>query len=139
MFRHRHHVRRARRTPAEGGFTLIELLVVIAVLGILAGIVVFGVSTMHAEADGAACAADMKSVQLAAESYGADHGAFPGTIQTLVDEHYLKSAPSSTQYSITYQGNGLNNPNGIIGFEDYIVIGTPLGTGTCPPFLVARR
>ena len=134
----RHHARRAGRTHAERGFTLIELLIVIVVLGILSGIVVFGVSTMHAESASAACAADMKSVQLAAESYGADHDAFPGTIQPLLDEHYLKDAPSSTEYSVTYQGVGAANPNGVTGFDDYVVIGTPLGTGTCPSLLFAR-
>jgi general secretion pathway protein G len=134
----RHHVRQARPTHAERGFTLIELLIVIVVLGILAGIVVFGVSTMHGDAAGAACAADMKSVQLAAESYGADHDAFPGTIQPLLDGHYLKSAPSSPEYSIAYQGVGVVNPNGVNGFDDYVVIGTPLGTGTCPSLLYAR-
>ena len=40
-------IKQARET--ESGFTLIELLIVIVVLGILAGIVVFGVGTFRAD------------------------------------------------------------------------------------------
>ena len=46
----RNHVRQVRKD--EGGFTLIELLIVIVVLGVLAGIVVFGVGTFRQDADG---------------------------------------------------------------------------------------
>ena len=49
----------------ESGFTLIELLIVIVVLGILAGIVVFGVSTFQSDAKASACQANAKSVEIA--------------------------------------------------------------------------
>lgn len=52
----------------QDGFTLIELLVVIVVLGILAGIVVFGVGRFRATANGAACQADVSAVSSAAQS-----------------------------------------------------------------------
>jgi prepilin-type N-terminal cleavage/methylation domain-containing protein len=53
----------------EGGFTLIELLIVIVVLGILAGIVVFGLGTFKQEAKLGACKADVKQVQTAVDAY----------------------------------------------------------------------
>ena len=56
------HLRDVRKN--EGGFTLIELLIVIVVLGILAGIVVFGVGTFRQDATAAACKADAKSVSV---------------------------------------------------------------------------
>jgi general secretion pathway protein G len=59
--------RQARRN--EDGFTLIELLIVIVVLGVLAGIVVFGVGTFRADSVAAAKAADCKSVEVAAEAF----------------------------------------------------------------------
>src|SRR3954463_3278438 len=72
------NVRKARE--GDGGFTLIELLIVIVVLGILAGIVVFGVSTFRKDAQDAAKAADCKSVEVAAEAYNAKVGNYPGTV-----------------------------------------------------------
>ena len=91
------HLRNLRKN--EGGFTLIELLIVIVVLGILAGIVVFGVGTFRSDATAAACKADAKTVEVAAEAYNAKTGAYPADIATLVTAKYMKAAPTST---VTY-------------------------------------
>jgi prepilin-type N-terminal cleavage/methylation domain-containing protein len=85
--------REARRN--EDGFTLIELLIVIVILGVLAGIVVFGVGTFRQDATDAAKAADCKTVSVAAEAYNAKTGAYPGGVATLVTAKYLKAAPAS--------------------------------------------
>src|SRR4051812_50062776 len=61
----------------EGGFTLIELLIVITVLGILAGIVVFGVATFRQDATDTAKSASCKTVSVAAEAYNAKTGGYP--------------------------------------------------------------
>ena len=61
----------------EAGFTLIELLIVIVVLGVLAGIVVFGVSTFKSDSETAACNATKKTVSVAAEAYNAKVGNYP--------------------------------------------------------------
>ena len=50
MLQNRLQALREARKNGESGFTLIELLIVIIVLGILAGIVVFGVGTFRADA-----------------------------------------------------------------------------------------
>jgi prepilin-type N-terminal cleavage/methylation domain-containing protein len=81
--------RDARRN--EAGFTLIELLIVIVVLGILAGIVVFGVGTFRQDAQTAAKKADCKTVSVAAEAYNAKTGGYPATVQALIDASYLKA------------------------------------------------
>ena len=89
------------REAREQGFTLIELLIVIVVLGILAGIVVFGVSTFRQDATTAACKADVKTVSVAADAYNAKNGAYPATgasatnIGALVTGGYLKAAPAA--------------------------------------------
>src|SRR3954451_15731912 len=67
--------RDARRN--EDGFTLIELLIVIVVLGILAGIVVFGVGTFRKDATTAACKADVKTVSVATDAFNASTGNWP--------------------------------------------------------------
>ena len=93
------HLRNLRKD--EGGFTLIELLIVIVVLGILAGIVVFGVGTFRSDATAAACKADAKTVEVAAEAYNAKTGAYPADIATLVTAKYMKAAPGPTS-TVTY-------------------------------------
>jgi general secretion pathway protein G len=89
------------RDARDEGFTLIELLIVIIVLGILAGIVVFGVSTFRADATTAACKADVKSVQVAAEAYNAKNGGYAPDVPTLVTGGYLKTSPTDVTYTVT--------------------------------------
>ena len=95
------HLRKVRE--GEGGFTLIELLIVIVVLGILAGIVVFGVGTFRDDATASAKKADCKTVSVAAEAYNAKTGGYPGDVDTLVAAKYLKAAPTS---AVTLNADG---------------------------------
>lgn len=83
------------RDAREEGFTLIELLIVIVVLGILAGIVVFGVGTFRTDANAAACAADLKTISVAADAFNAKTGALPGSVAVLVTGGYLKATPTA--------------------------------------------
>ena len=80
----------------ERGFTLVELLIVIVVLGILSGIVLFGVARFRGDAALAACKADLATVAVAADAYDAQTGGFPTGIDVLVGGQYLKSVPSGT-------------------------------------------
>ena len=80
----------------DEGFTLVEMLIVIVVLGILAGITVFGVSTFRSDAQASSCKADVKTVGTAAEAFKAKTGGYPTSIQDdLVDGGYLKAAPGT--------------------------------------------
>ena len=85
----------ARRTE-DRGFTLVELLVVIVVLGILAGIALFGVARFRSDTAAAACKADLATVSVAADAYDAQTGSFPASVAVLVSGGYLKSTPSGT-------------------------------------------
>jgi prepilin-type N-terminal cleavage/methylation domain-containing protein len=80
----------------DGGFTLVELLIVIVVLGILSGIVVFGVARFRGDATLAACKSDVATVTLAADAYQAQTGNYPPDLATLVTGQYLKSTPAGT-------------------------------------------
>jgi prepilin-type N-terminal cleavage/methylation domain-containing protein len=67
----------SNRAHDDRGFTLIELLIVIVVLGILSGIVLFGVSTLKSDSKGSACKADKANVETALETYKAKNGSYP--------------------------------------------------------------
>jgi prepilin-type N-terminal cleavage/methylation domain-containing protein len=96
---------RQLRKNNEGGFTLIELLIVITVLGILAGIVVFGVATFRDDANTAAHDASCKTVSTAAEAYVAKNGGAYPTVTTLVTQGYLKApAPAGVGPAIAADG-----------------------------------
>ena len=87
------HRLRKTQEEREGGFTLIELLIVIVVLGILAGIVVFGVGTFREDSQLAACKADLKTVSVAQDAYNAKNGNPAPDVATLVTAGLLKTAP----------------------------------------------
>ncbi len=56
------------------GFTLVELPIVIVILGILATVTVFAVRGITDQGQDSACAADEKTLAVAAESYFANFG-----------------------------------------------------------------
>ena len=99
----------------DSGFTLTELLIVIVILGVLTGIVVFAVGAFSDRGTQAACLADKKNVEVAAEAYRAKNNKYPvgtptddsdGRIKVLVDDKYLRTAPSKANYTITLNGDG---------------------------------
>lgn len=83
-------------STGDSGFTLVELLIVIVVLGILSGVVLFGVARFRSDANAAACKADLATVNVAADAYDAQTGNFPANVAVLVTGGYLKSTPSGT-------------------------------------------
>src|SRR5688500_5997557 len=89
---------RAIRAQRDGGFTLIELLITILILGVLAGIVVFSVANFNNDGEAAACAAELKTVEIATEAYYAKQksNAWPADTATLVTAGYLREAPKAT-------------------------------------------
>ncbi|MDT5037003.1 MAG: hypothetical protein QOE03_2188 [Micromonosporaceae bacterium] len=102
----------------DNGFTLIELLIVVVILGVLAGITVFAVSAFSNDGVLAACKTDKKNVEVASEAFYAKSTAVPAAhaadIAALVTGGYLKEAPSSTKYTITYDA-ATGNVTGAVG------------------------
>ena len=115
----------------QSGFTLIELLIVIVILGVLAGIVVFAVSAFNNQGVSAACKSDVKNVEVASEAFYAKTGTWASAIgttgstdtTTLTGANFLKEAPSSTKYTITYTPGA--------GTTEGTVTGALTGGGSC--------
>lgn len=78
----------------DAGFTLVEMLIVIVVLGVLAGITVFGISTFREDAEATACDASVKTVSVAVDAYRARNSGTIPTMTQLVDGDYIKSEPT---------------------------------------------
>ncbi|MCD5384555.1 MAG: type II secretion system GspH family protein [Candidatus Pacebacteria bacterium] len=94
------------------GFTLIELLVVIAIIGILSSVVLASMNTARKKARDARRQADLKSLQLALESYYDTHSAYPvaaaegdvsTTLSALTSGGMITALPSDPSSSQTYR------------------------------------
>lgn len=99
----------------DKGFTLVELLIVIVILGILATVTVFAVRGITDQGEESACAADQKTLEVAAEAYMAQNGSYPATAQEMVDEGLLRSVSPNWTYAppgvgqVTYSLTGVGN------------------------------
>jgi general secretion pathway protein G len=76
------------------GFTLIELMIVMALIVILAsiGLVQYGNSVTRAKE--ATLSEDLFRMRDAIDQYYADKNKYPESLETLVDEKYLRSVPA---------------------------------------------
>ncbi len=83
----------------ERGFTLIEMMIVVAIIAILVSILVPNFVRARAQAQTAACEANLKEIATALELYETDHDAYPAGTNAPVDGSnadltpYLKQVP----------------------------------------------
>ena len=89
----RPRARRAALRAAEAGFTLIELLVVVSLIVILStmGMAQYRASVIHANE--AVLKEDLFGFRNAIDQYYADKGQYPGTLDALVSDGYLRKIP----------------------------------------------
>ena len=91
--------------PGERGFTLIELLVVAAILIVLAGIGLAQYRNSVVRAREAVLKEDLFRMRDAIDQYYADKMQYPGTLDALVSDGYLRKLPDDpfTMSSSTWQ------------------------------------
>ena len=128
---------RGRKVRYEGerGFTLIEMMIVVAIIAILVAILVPNFMRARAQAQTAACEANLKEIATALELYQTDHQAYPNVTsltavtnqepnigsylrQTPIDPvaptgnyQYSIANPTSGSASYTIQCPGQHDPN----------------------------
>ena len=108
-------VQRIRRMKGEEGLTLIEILVVLIILGILSGLVIFGIATFREDTAEVACQTDGKSVETASEAYRARNPGYAAELEAdIVGGGYLKASEdievntmTKDGYTITYAAGGI--------------------------------
>ncbi|MCU0762131.1 MAG: type II secretion system GspH family protein [Hydrogenophaga sp.] len=82
-----------RNQGAKRGFTLIELLVVLAVLAILASMVAPMYMDRVEDAREAVLKQNLAGLRQAIDQYYRDKGRYPGNLNALVEDRYIRSIP----------------------------------------------
>jgi len=115
--------RRAMQRAAQAGFTLIEILLVVAIIGILAALAAPKLTGKAKGAKITAAKVDIDAIGTALDMYELDMGAFPGTLQGLVNNPgggenwngpYLKKGMPKDpwKHDYIYRFPGSRDPNG---------------------------
>ena len=88
-------MRRSSRKVARqnGGFTLVELLIVVAIVGILAAVAMPNMVNAPRRAREAVLKEDLYQIRSCIDQHLGDKGAYPASLQALVDAGYLRFMP----------------------------------------------
>jgi general secretion pathway protein G len=94
----------------DAGFTIIELIVVIAIIGILATIALPRLKDAPRRAEEAVLKTNLRAMRDAINQFHADKGHYPPSLDTLVEEDYLRTVPmdpitnSTDTWQVEYEG-----------------------------------
>ena len=85
--------RMRKALTGNSGFTLVELLIVISLISILAAMGIVGYRNSVISARESVLHTDLFRMRDAIDQYYADKGKYPGTLDALVSEGYMRKLP----------------------------------------------
>ena len=90
---------------SEAGWTLVEMLIVTMLVVTMAGLATIGYGTAVSRSREAVLKEDLFRMRDAIDQYFADRSEYPGSLDMLVSERYLRTIPDDpfTGSSITWQ------------------------------------
>jgi general secretion pathway protein G len=83
----------AEQHRKDQGFTLIELMIVMTVIGILASIAIPSYQRSLIKARESVLMEDLYQMRRAIDSYFADNGKYPDSLESLAESKYLRGIP----------------------------------------------
>lgn len=81
------------RDSRAAGFTLLELIIVVAIVGILATMAMPALKNVPRRAAESVLKSDLRTFRDVIDQFHADKGYYPPTLDSLIEEGYLRSMP----------------------------------------------
>jgi general secretion pathway protein G len=121
----------------QSGFTLLELITVVAIIGILVGIALPNYKTAITQSREAVLKEDLFRFRDVIDQYYADKGKYPGSLDALVDDGYLRKVPpdpmtGQPDWEIVFSETNPDNPSEIAGVYDVKSASTALSQSGTP-------
>ena len=124
------------RRPADG-FTLVEMMIVMIMIGILVSIALPNYRTARLQAREAVLKEDLFRFRDLIDQYYADKGKYPATLESLVEDGYLRRMPvdpmtGSADWEAVPEEPDPNNPGQDLGVFDVKSASTAQSLGGTP-------